>query len=94
VQEYSDDNLIFDDIAMPEVEVTVYFGQNLEEAIGKTDARIKIKRVMRYVFSLQFQYFSSTEPNPDRCPRAPTNVLARYPCVDCNELCTYPSLIF
>jgi hypothetical protein len=32
---------------MPEVEVTVYFGGNLEEAVGKVDTRIKIKRVMR-----------------------------------------------
>ena len=32
---------------MPEVEVTVYFGENLEEAIGRLDTRIKIKRVMR-----------------------------------------------
>ncbi len=46
-QEYSDDHLKYDDIAMPEVEVTVYFGSNLEEAAGKVDTRIKIKRVMR-----------------------------------------------
>jgi hypothetical protein len=32
---------------MPEVEVTVYFGKNLEEALGKLDTRIKIKRVIR-----------------------------------------------
>ena len=46
-QEYSDENLTFEDIAMPEVEVTVYFGKNLEEALGKLDTRIKIKRVIR-----------------------------------------------
>ena len=47
LEEYNDSNLNYEDIAMPEIEVLVYFG-NQESAIERgIRAKIKLKRVIR-----------------------------------------------
>ena len=47
LKKYSDDHLSFEEISMPEIEVTVYFmGKNGK--LGEVETRVKLKRVMRY----------------------------------------------
>ena len=47
LKKYSDDHLTFDEISMPEIEVTAYF-MGREGTLGKVETKMKLKRVMRY----------------------------------------------
>ena len=47
IDKYSDSDLSYDQIAMPEIEVSVYFVDN-EEKLGTVDTVAKVKRVLRY----------------------------------------------
>ena len=47
LKKYSDDHLTFDEISMPEIEVTAYF-MGREGTLGTVETRMKLKRVMRY----------------------------------------------
>ena len=47
IEKYSDSDLGYDQIAMPEIEVSVYFVDK-EEKLGTVDTVAKVKRVLRY----------------------------------------------
>ena len=47
LKKYSDDHFTFDEISMPEIEVTAYF-MGRDGKLGEVETRIKLKRVMRY----------------------------------------------
>ena len=47
IDKYSDSDLGYDQIAMPEIEVSVYFVDK-EEKLGTVDTVAKVKRVLRY----------------------------------------------
>ena len=47
IKEYSDSELGYDQINMPEIEVSVYFVDK-EEKLGTVDTVMKVKRVLRY----------------------------------------------
>eukprot|EP00091_Calanus_sinicus_P011982 TRINITY_DN2700_c0_g2_i2.p1 TRINITY_DN2700_c0_g2~~TRINITY_DN2700_c0_g2_i2.p1 ORF type:complete len:229 (+),score=58.37 TRINITY_DN2700_c0_g2_i2:960-1646(+) len=48
LEEYGDSNLEYEDIAMPEIEVLVYFGDGDVDKESGVAARMKMKRVIRY----------------------------------------------
>jgi len=48
LKQYSDDDMEYDDIAMPEIPVTVYFGDSVEDCLVKLETKVKLKRVIRY----------------------------------------------
>ena len=47
IDKYSDSDLDYEQIAMPEIEVSVYFVDK-EEKLGTVDTVAKVKRVLRY----------------------------------------------
>ena len=47
LKKYSDDHFTFDEISMPEIEVTAYF-MGREGKLGEVETKIKLKRVMKY----------------------------------------------
>ena len=47
IEKYSDYDLPYEKIAMPEIEVTVYFADT-EETLGQLDTVMKTKHVLRY----------------------------------------------
>eukprot|EP00092_Neocalanus_flemingeri_P013687 GFUD01014760.1.p1 GENE.GFUD01014760.1~~GFUD01014760.1.p1 ORF type:complete len:1163 (-),score=280.67 GFUD01014760.1:114-3602(-) len=47
LKKYSDDHFTFEEISMPEIEVTAFF-MGKEGKIGAVETRVKLKRVMRY----------------------------------------------
>ena len=48
LKQFKDDSVGYGAIAMPEVEVIVYYGDSLENSIGKVETKMKLKRVIRY----------------------------------------------
>ena len=55
LEEYGDSNLQYEDIAMPEIEVLVFFGDGDVDKESGVAARMKMKRVIRFlnIFILQ-----------------------------------------
>ena len=48
LKKFSDDHLSFEDICMPEIEVTCFYDADDETRIGEVQTTMKLRRVMEY----------------------------------------------
>ena len=48
LKRYKDNDLGYRDVSMPEVAVTVYYGESLENSLSKVETKMKLKRVIEY----------------------------------------------
>ena len=48
LKKFSDDHLSFEDICMPEIEVTCFYADEGENRIGEVQTTMKLRRVMEY----------------------------------------------
>ena len=57
LEEYNDSNLKYENIAMPEIDVVVYFNS---ESLNGVNAKMKMKRVIRYYCLYKYRMLNKT----------------------------------